>query len=219
MQLGLGQNWGATPEERSRAFPCDRIGWAPDAAFHRAITVRAGADLVFRWLCQLRVAPYSYDWLDNLGRRSPRHLTPGLERLERGQTFMTIFQLEAFEPGRSLTIVNRTSGGGRPVFGEVRVSYVVVPSSSDACRLVVKLLVRYPRPPVGWLVRAVLPVGDLVMMRRQLLTLRRLAERDWAAARGIAPGQDAHAARAGPERRRTGRASLRTRPTRGPGSS
>jgi hypothetical protein len=183
MPPGLGRNWGATAEERSRAFPCDRLGGSPDAAFHRAITVRAEPDLVFRWLCQLRVAPYSYDWIDNFGRRSPPQLTPGAERLELGQTFMTIFELAAFEPGRSLTIVNKASGGGRRVFGDVRVSYVVVPSSSGTCRLVVKLLVRYPRAPVGWLVRAILPVGDLVMMRRQLLTLKRLAERDWAAAR------------------------------------
>jgi hypothetical protein len=42
--------------------------------------------------------------------------------------------------------------------------------------LLAKLRVGYPRGLAGWLMRIVLPPGDLVMMRRQLLTLKRLAE-------------------------------------------
>jgi hypothetical protein len=64
---------------------------------------------VFGWLCQLKVAPYSYDWLDHRGRRSPRRLAPGAERLapgaERlapGQPFL-VFDLVEFEQGQSLT--------------------------------------------------------------------------------------------------------------------
>ncbi|MCX5731216.1 MAG: hypothetical protein NTY18_07665 [Deltaproteobacteria bacterium] len=34
------------------------------------VTVAAPATVLFRWLCQLRVAPYSYDRLDD---GSPRH--------------------------------------------------------------------------------------------------------------------------------------------------
>ncbi|MDN5601129.1 MAG: hypothetical protein ACTHV2_10500 [Brachybacterium sp.] len=43
--------------------PCDR--WV------RCIDIAAEPDLVYRWLCQLTIAPYSIDLLDNLGRRSP----------------------------------------------------------------------------------------------------------------------------------------------------
>ena len=77
----------------------------------RAVTVRAEPATVFRWVCQLRVAPYSYDLIDNLGRRSLRRLTPGLERLEVGQRFMTIFRRVAFEPGRHITLLHRGPAG------------------------------------------------------------------------------------------------------------
>src|SRR6266498_5877171 len=156
--------WGATADEADAIYPCDaRLGDA-DEALLRAVDVEAPAGTVFKWLCQLRVAPYSYDWIDNRGRRSPQQLTPGLEHLEPGQTVMTIFELKGFEPGRSLTVVNKKRRGARAVFGEIWCSYVIFPVSGHACRLVVKLLVTYPPGPVGWVMRAVLPLGDLVMM-------------------------------------------------------
>ena len=49
-------------------------------------------------------------------------------------------------------------------------------TSNRSCRLLVKLLVRYPGGVYGAFLRAFLPWGDLVMMRKQLLTLKALAE-------------------------------------------
>jgi hypothetical protein len=129
----------------------------------------------------LRVAPYSYDWIDNGGRRSPPTLTPGLDELALKQSVMRIFELRAFEPGRSLTMVNKKSQGARSIFGEVWISYVIRPVSEGVVRLLVKVLVRYPPGLLGWLMRVFLPGGDLVMMRRQLLNLKRLAEREFDA--------------------------------------
>jgi hypothetical protein len=178
--MSLSDSWGVTETERGEPFPCDELCPSADAALFRGVTVNAPAAMTFRWLCQLRVAPYSYDWLDNLGRTSPQALTPGLADLGAGQRVMTIFDLVAFEPDRSMTIVNRARGGARRLFGEVWVSYVIRPEARGRCRLLAKLLVRYPTGPAGWTLRAVLPLGDLVMMRRQLLNLKALAERDGA---------------------------------------
>lgn len=170
-------SWGSTATERSERFPCDRLIETPDHAMFRAVDVAAPADVTFRWLCQLRAAPYSYDKLDNFGRRSPQDLTPGLERLERGQRFQTIFRLAEFEPGRSLTMLS--SG---PVFGRVACTYRSDPCGDRRSRILVKLLVVYPRWPHGPLLRLLGPPGDLVMMRRQLLNLKGLAERQSASA-------------------------------------
>jgi hypothetical protein len=174
-ERSVARTWGSTEAERAAAYPCDRLLPRPDDALFRGVDVAAPAPVVFRWLCQLRVAPYSYDWIDNGGRRSPRQLTPGLDRLERGQEVMSIFGLADYEVGRHLTLVLRKPSALR-AFGEVAGSYVVVPGSERSCRLLVKLLVRYPPGAYGAVMRRVLPWGDLAMMRRQLLTLKRLAE-------------------------------------------
>jgi hypothetical protein len=171
------ETWGSTAEERAASYACDaRLG--PDArVVFRAIDVAAPAPLVFRWLCQLRAAPYSYDWIDNLGRRSPRELTPGLDQLELGQRFI-IFDLVDVEPGRSITLESTTWA-----FGHVVLTYAVRPVADDRCRLVVKL---GQSPRAGLFARladALLPAGDLVMMRKQLRTLKELAERDARRAR------------------------------------
>lgn len=152
--------WGSRPEEVAERYPCDGTLRPPYVELYRAVDVPASDERTFRWLCQLRVAPYSYDWIDNLGRTSPRRLTPGLERLEVGQRFMTIFRLISFEPDRHVTLLHRG------LLGEVCVSYVV-----GAQRLKVKMLWRFPNAFLRWL----LAWGDLVMMRKQLLTLKALA--------------------------------------------
>jgi hypothetical protein len=172
----VASNWGATPAEQVLPFPCDRYLAAADGAYFRAVEVRAPATTLFRWLCQLKAAPYSYDWIDNFGSRSPRRLIPGLKQLAQGQRVMTIFELVEFERDRHLTLA-LVDPRAVAIFGEIAGSYAIFPQADASCRLVVKLLVRYPRRwPWSW-GRWLLPWGDLIMMRKQLLTLKRLAER------------------------------------------
>jgi hypothetical protein len=171
------RTWGSTEEERAAAYPCDR--WLEDADDHlwRAIDVAAPPAVVFRWLCQLRAAPYSYDWIDNLGRTSPRQLTPGLDDLAEGQRVMAIFRLVEFARDRHITLVLER---GRRMFGELALTYCVDPAPGGS-RLVAKLIVKRPRG-LGRVLSPLLPAGDLVMMKKQLRTLKALAERDQAAA-------------------------------------
>jgi len=153
-------------------FPCDKV--LPDFtdAYYRGITVHAEPATLFRWLCQLRIAPYSYDWIDNLGRRSPRKLTPGLDDLAVGQSFMTIFALVDFERDRHITLRVRRAG----TFRSCALSYVIVPTGQAGSRLVVKLVVRFGNRYSDRLIRRIAPVLDWIMMRRQLLTLKQLSE-------------------------------------------
>jgi hypothetical protein len=175
----ISETWGTEPQERNLAFPCDGVISQPDAALFRGITIDASPNTVFRWLCQMRAAPYSYDWIDNGGRQSPRKLTPGLDNLAMGQDMMRIFILIGFEPNVHLTLRLKTKSAASRTFGDIAVSYVIVPGDghrSTNCRLLVKLIGKYPEGLKGRMMRAILPWGDLIMMRRQLLNFKQLAE-------------------------------------------
>ena len=172
----ISQTWGTEAAERELPFPCDGVISRPDETLFRAVTINASAEIIFRWLCQMRVAPYSYDWLDNGGRQSPRELTSGLEDLRRGQTVMTIFDLVDFTQNEHLTIRLKLHSSSNKTFGDIAVSYLIIPTSPASCRLVVKLVVKYPIGVRGQLMGIFLPWGDLIMMRRQLLNFKRLAE-------------------------------------------
>ena len=174
--MSVAYTWGTEEAERRLPFPCDHHVGRADAAYFRGITVRAAPAVLFRWLCQLRVAPYSYDWIDNGGRRSPRTLTPGLDNLAIGQSVMRIFALVEFAKDRHLTLRVKHGAGAFSDRGDLAVTYLIVPEDALRCRLLVKLVVRWPPGFTGFLMRWGLPWGDLLMMRRQLLNLRRLAE-------------------------------------------
>ena len=166
--------WGASDAELTARYACDDWQLA-DGGWFRAVTVDAPPATVFRWLTQLKVAPYSYDLLDNWGRRSPRRLVPGVQRLEVGQRVMTIFELVDFAQDEHITLRLRAPSAVR-LFGELAVTYAVRDIGDGRSRLVAKLAVAPPVGPLGRARRAVLAWGDLAMMRRQLLTLKECAE-------------------------------------------
>jgi hypothetical protein len=177
MKQTIAYTWNSTSEERQRIFPCDRYLSEYDDNYFRAVDVQAPISSLFRWLCQLKIAPYSYDWIDNWGNESPRQLTPGVETLAIDQRVMDIFKLVEFEQNRHLTII-MDSPKGAAAFGDIAVSYIIFPKTENTCRLFVKILVHYPRNPMWFWMRWFLPWGDLIMMRKQLLNLKYLAERD-----------------------------------------
>jgi len=172
------RNWSATAEERAADYPCGKYLTEPYESFFRAIDVDAPAPLVFRWLCQLKIAPYSYDWLDNRGQRSPRQLSPGVEELAVGQHFL-IFELVEFEHDRHLTGVARPAA--RRVYGPIAITYQVNPREAAASRLICRLDAAASSLPAR-VRRSALAVGDVLMMRKQFMTLKELSERDAAGA-------------------------------------
>jgi hypothetical protein len=220
---GIPLSWGCTPADLRRAYPADRMVAEPALRMTRAVHVDAAPAVAWRWLCQMEVAPYSYDWIDNPGplpalsgllravaraprrvvvsrrdsvpppssalqgtprdaardgleyrhwpgRRSPRELTPGVGDPSVGQR-VQVFRVTDVDPG------HQWSGYTTPrAFGRTAVTYAVEPEGRGS-RLVCRI-VTSQRGPVAWAWSRLLAWGDLVMMRKQLLTFKELAERN-----------------------------------------
>jgi hypothetical protein len=162
----IGDRWGVTDSEVLRSYPCDDFVTAPTLRAWRGVGVAAPADAVWPWVVQVRLAPYSYDWIDNRGRRSPRELVD-LPDPRVGDRFTTaggreLGRIVSVDPGTQLT--------GK-IMGAF-MSYVLVPQDDDTTRLLLKVVTRTNRwTAIG------LSIGDLIMARRQLLNLKQLAER------------------------------------------
>jgi hypothetical protein len=167
----IGDRWGVSESDTQRSYPCDVFVTSPNLRAWRGVRVDAPADALWPWVAQVRLAPYSYDWIDNRGRRSPQQLA-GLPEPKAGDPYSTIGgsrpvgRILSVDPGRQLTAT----------IGSAFMSYVLVPEDQRTTRLLLKVVMR-GRP---WTVRAV-AVGDLIMARRQLLNFKRLAERQHAA--------------------------------------
>ena len=161
--------------EMSRSYPCDDFLVSPALRTWRGVSVEAPAEAVWPWVAQVRLAPCSYDWLDNRGRRSPRELV-GLPEPRAGERFTAVGgrklgRIVSVDPGKQLTST---------IMGAF-MSYVLVPQERDATRLLLKVVMETSR----WAAPG-LSVGDLIMARRQLLNFKRLAERHHRQGTGVA---------------------------------
>jgi len=161
----LGDVWGTTEEETRARFPCDAYVDDPSLAVWRSVSIEAPVHDVWPWLVQLRLAPYSYDWLDNRGRRSPR-VRHHLPDPHPGDHFMA----SGGRPvGVVLEVEHQAHLTGR-ILG-VTMTYRLHPLGTGTTRLTMKATGRLA-PGLNTIVS----LGDLLMARRQLLNLKRLAE-------------------------------------------
>ena len=161
----MGDRWGATDAEVARRYPCDNLVTEPVLEAWRAVTINTTPERIWPWLIQVRLAPYSYDWVDNLGRRSPRELA-NLDDPLPGDPFTA----SGGRPlGRVVTVEHGVQLTARIM--TVTMTYQLVPAADGTTRLIMKIVAAGSRA-----VARLLCLGDLVMARRQLLNFKKLAE-------------------------------------------
>ena len=173
------RRWGATDDEVTRPLPGDSIVATADYVATRAITIRARPDDVWPWLAQIgsgRAGWYSYDRLDNGGVPSADTLLPEHQSLAVGDLVPMVpgedvgVWVKEIDPGRRLLWWDRK--------GEYSWEWVLEPAGDASTRLITRLRATYPpRTSPRMLYVLVATSGDIVMMRRCLLGIRRRAER------------------------------------------
>ena len=162
----IGDRWGVSDAEVERSYPCDAYVDSPVLKAWRGVTVHTSAERLWPWVAQVRLAPYSYDRIDNLGRRSPQRLVDLADPVP-GESFtraagVRIGRILSAQPPAELT--GQIAG--------IYISYILEEQAGHAStRLLMKLVAGR-----GRLWAPALCLGDLVMARRQLLNFKHLAE-------------------------------------------
>ena len=88
---------------KSLSIPCFFIDSLPDISntdcreLLRCIEIHADASDIFVWLKQLRIAPYSYDFIDNRFRKSPDYIIENLPPLKVNTHYLLAFHIFEFE--------------------------------------------------------------------------------------------------------------------------
>ncbi len=174
--MSLAHSWGIQRDERNILLPCDEAEDEFDSkcTFYRAITIEATAEEIFLWLCQLRFSSCSYNLLGRSKKNALKTTLHNQPELEINQTVMDIFRLVSFEKSRQITLSIKPDAG-YPL-KRLIVSYVIIEREANRCRLICKANMKYKKGLLGFFARRLLPWGDLIMMRKQMLNIKRFAE-------------------------------------------
>ncbi|MCV2393653.1 hypothetical protein OEB99_04970 [Actinotalea sp. M2MS4P-6] len=170
--------WGARPDEVTGAMPGDDLLARAEFVATRAISIAAPPDEVWPWLVQVgfrRAGFYSYDLLDNLGRRSAREILPEFQELGVGDLAApmasppderTAFTVQRIEPPHVLVWAKPDSTW----------SWMLTEELPGRTRLLTRLKARYDLGPFLPVTLLLMEVADFPMMRRMLLGIRERAE-------------------------------------------
>ncbi len=167
--------WGATADEVARAMPGDEF--VADATFSatRAVTIEAPPRQIWPWLVQIgyrRAGFYSYDRLDNDGIPSAERILPEYQDLKTGDPVPmapgAVARVTVLDPPRTLVLLFEVEG----VWQGATWAWGLYPVGPKQTRLVTRLRVHSE----ALVPNLFLDLGEIVMMRKCMLGIKRRAE-------------------------------------------
>ncbi len=170
-------SWGATPEEIAGAVVGDNLCINARVSATRCITISAPPHEVFPWIRQMgfgRAGWYSYDWIDNLGKKSTRQVHPEWQDIISGSQVpagpISFIASVVNEPHEYVLSTSTNGFGKRMCF---TLAYELRPDPAGT-RLVTRMRARINVPGGRIIEKLLLAPGDGIMLRKQLLTLQRV---------------------------------------------
>jgi hypothetical protein len=169
--------WGATNAEVERSMPGDDDVAHPTFNATRAVTVAARPEQIWPRLVQIglgRAGWYSYDWLDNLGRRSAERIIPEFQHLAVGVLIPLSPDgkqgqwVKAIEPNRWMLWGDQA--------GDSTWFWGLYPVDERHTRLLTRVRMRYRWTSLLALFNPLVEFTDIAMMRKCLLGIKRRAE-------------------------------------------
>ena len=178
--------WGATDEEVDAGLPGDELLGAADLTATRAVSVRAGGDVVWPWIAQLgqgRGGFYSYDFLENLvgcDIHSADRVVAEWQSIDVGDAVHLHPEVglivAVVERGRALVLWGGVPIGRTPPPYDFTWAFVLCDQADGTTRLVVRERYGYSR----WWARLLVEPAELisfVMSQRMLRGIKQRAER------------------------------------------
>lgn len=191
--------WGATDDEVRRPFPGAEIIPGAERGATMAVTINAPPVYVWRYLVQMGVDRggwYSWDRLDNWGRKSTNGVHPEWQNIKVGDRLFSMpdggewWEVAALEPERFLALRASVDLHGKPFdpydptakpphYSDSTWSFQLLPLPNGRTRLIVSgywaLEPHWLQPLARVLL---LEPSHWIMQMRQFQKLKRFAERD-----------------------------------------
>lgn len=169
--------WGATDEEVARRMSGDDIVKHPSFVATRGVTVRAKPADIWPWILQIgsrRAGFYSIDWMDNAGIPSAERIIPELQQMNIGDFVpMTPDGKNGMWVKDAETLAYMLWWDKK---GNSTWLWQLSPLDDKQTRLITRLRVLYDWT-LPWVIYYMLQeVGDIVMMRKCMLGIKRRAE-------------------------------------------